>query len=254
MLRCLDKPYTSDVLDIHVIAINASPLERGHCIVMPSMNKFLPQILNDTGVRIATALMLLVEDEHFHILYNSLLGHASVNHLHLHTLFWPYHSDLINKYVELLSQCSAEVYIIRRPEWFIQTFVFQLPSPDGLEKFILNISKSVDFLISQNVAHNLFMARAPPLKLSSNEQTNNANEQPLFVTAYLFPRRSRTGVKPQSGFNPASVELAGLITSSTWRFFESVTERSALRIFDDEAILSDGLFDTLCEGLASFLE
>lgn len=59
--------------------------------------KFFLQVLNLSSVRIAVDLMLLIEDETFHVLFNSLLGQASVNHLHLHILFWPYESDLINR-------------------------------------------------------------------------------------------------------------------------------------------------------------
>ena len=76
-------------------------------------------------MRIATDLMLLIEDENFHMVYNSLLGHASVNHLHLHALFWPYESDLVCRSFEWLSK-TAEVYVIRRPEWFIQAIAFQV--------------------------------------------------------------------------------------------------------------------------------
>lgn len=96
-MRCLDQPYSEDLLDNHIMAINASPLERGHVLLVPALNKCLPQVLNDMAVRIATDLMLLIEDENFHILFNSLLGQASVNQLHLHGVFWPYDSDLINR-------------------------------------------------------------------------------------------------------------------------------------------------------------
>lgn len=44
LLRCLDKPYTEDVLDTHVLCVNASPLERGHSLVVPSVGKCLPQV------------------------------------------------------------------------------------------------------------------------------------------------------------------------------------------------------------------
>ena len=64
---------------------------------MPSLDRCLPQVLNPLAIRIATDLMLLNEDENFHILFNSLLGQASVNHLHLHGIYWPYDSDLINR-------------------------------------------------------------------------------------------------------------------------------------------------------------
>lgn len=43
-LRCVDRPYTNDKLDIHSIAVNASPIEKGHCLILPAVNKCLPQV------------------------------------------------------------------------------------------------------------------------------------------------------------------------------------------------------------------
>ncbi|KAK6027504.1 hypothetical protein OSTOST_06464 [Ostertagia ostertagi] len=45
-LRCEDRPITSDPLDRHVIAVNASPLERDHSLIIPSINKCLPQVID----------------------------------------------------------------------------------------------------------------------------------------------------------------------------------------------------------------
>lgn len=55
------------------------------------------QILTPTAIRLATDIMLMVDEEDFHVLFNSLLGQASVNHQHMHCLYWPYESDLINR-------------------------------------------------------------------------------------------------------------------------------------------------------------
>ena len=97
-MRCIDKPYSEDVPDSnHIIAINDRPLERGHTLIIPSLDKCHPQVLSALAIRIATDLMLLMEDENFHVLFNSLLGQASVNHLHMHGILWPYDSDLINR-------------------------------------------------------------------------------------------------------------------------------------------------------------
>jgi hypothetical protein len=43
-LKCDDKPLSDDPLDRHVLAVNASPLERGHSLVVPCINKCLPQV------------------------------------------------------------------------------------------------------------------------------------------------------------------------------------------------------------------
>ncbi|KJH53610.1 hypothetical protein DICVIV_00038 [Dictyocaulus viviparus] len=114
-LRCKDHPITQDALDRHVIAVNASPLERDHSLIIPSMNKCLPQILTPTAIRIATDVMLLTTDHSVNVLFNSLLGHASVNHLHLHFLRWPYESDLVNRVSDdhfLMTVYYSEFYLL----------------------------------------------------------------------------------------------------------------------------------------------
>jgi len=218
-------------------------------------------------VRIATDLMLLVEDEDFHVLFNSLLGMASVNHLHLHTLFWPYESDLINRRVEPLNsnnsdgtvplitsgtrKTTSSVYVIRRPEWFIPLLVFQLHTPAEFDSFVSNVAHCAEYLTDENQSHNLFMTRAPRLKVVGE---GGGGEDGLYVTAYLIPRQNQTGAKPATNFNPASMELAGLLTAYSYQFFTSVTEQSALRIIDEDAVLPDELFDSLVDGLTDRLE
>lgn len=246
-LRCKDRPYNDDPLDRHLVAVNNSPLERGHSLVIPSINHCMPQILTESAVRIATDLMLLVEDESFHILFNSLLGQASVNHLHLHALFWPYDPDLINRKCEKVSDF---IYVIRRPNWFIHAVVFQLCSPDRFDTFVSDIYKCVDFLSNREVAHNVFFARAQPLRTTGDFWSEDkAKVLPQYVTAYIIPRLSVSGAKPAANFNPASLELSGLLTAYTYRFFETVTEEVALRIFDEEATLPDSQFNQICTEL-----
>uniref|UniRef100_A0A0M3IM34 GDP-D-glucose phosphorylase 1 n=1 Tax=Ascaris lumbricoides TaxID=6252 RepID=A0A0M3IM34_ASCLU len=243
------------------------------------------------AVRIATDIMLLIDDESFHILFNSLLGQASVNHLHLHALFWPYDSDLINRKCE---HVIDDMYVIRRPNWFISAIIFQLTSHNHFDKFMRNIWKCAEYLSSKEVAHNIFFSRAQPLRttgeawsedrkqeniwkcaeyLSSKEVAHNIffsraqplrttgeawsedrkQELPLLVTAYIFPRVSIKGAKPALNFNPAAIELAGCLPAYTYRFFDTITEEVALRIIDEEATLPDSLFNQLCTDLEDVL-
>ena len=78
-----------------LLAINASPLSAGHALLVPSMDKCLPQVLTAETVRMAMELLLLVADKRALIIYNSLLAHASVNHLHCQILFWPNPSGIM---------------------------------------------------------------------------------------------------------------------------------------------------------------
>ncbi|VDN23673.1 unnamed protein product [Gongylonema pulchrum] len=132
-LRRKDGFPSSDPLDRHVVAINAAPLERGHSLLLPSINRCSPQVLSEVAVRLATDVMLLTNNESFHVLFNSLLGQASINHLHLHMLTWPYDSDLINRKCEHLYD---NIYVMKRPVWYAHALVSQLPSPDHYETFV----------------------------------------------------------------------------------------------------------------------
>uniref|UniRef100_A0A914C8J3 GDP-D-glucose phosphorylase 1 n=1 Tax=Acrobeloides nanus TaxID=290746 RepID=A0A914C8J3_9BILA len=248
-LKCNDIPYTDDPVDTHIIAINASPLEKDHILIIPSISRCLPQVLTDVTTRIATDLMLLVEDEKFHILFNSLLGYASVNHLHLHGVFWPYDSDLINRKFQRLWE---EVYFIRRPNWFIDILAFQLKHQHDFEGFIRNFTNCVNFLNALNMAHNIFFTRAPPI-CSDNNVLNEENI-PLIVTAYLIPRKSVAGAKPPLNFNPAALELVGCLTSSTFHFFDTITEHNAVRIVEEDSVLEEKFVDKLLKEIESRLK
>ncbi|PAV63359.1 hypothetical protein WR25_24553 [Diploscapter pachys] len=245
-LKCEDNPITTDPLDRHLIAVNASPLERDHCLIIPAVNKCHPQVLNPVAIRLAVDIMLLVTDSDFHILFNSLLGQASVNHLHLHALYWPYDSDLINRCFEHLADVP-DVYVIQPPMWLTSAFAFQLTKMEDYEKFKSNIFKCVNFLTDQNQAHNLFFTRAQPIRTDGPDRVEDRRRQlPLYVTCYVFPRQNIVGAKPPSNFNPAANELAGCLTSYTYRFFESAAEQAVVRIIEEEALLPTNVFQNLC--------
>ncbi|KAL3986422.1 hypothetical protein ACH3XW_42690 [Acanthocheilonema viteae] len=250
-LQRKDHLLNTDPLDYHAVAINAAPLARGHSLLLPYMNRCAPQILSEVAVRLATDTMLLTRDNSFHVLFNSLLALASINHLHLHLLTWPYDSDLINRRCEHLFD---NIYIVKRPIWFTYAIVFQLTAPEQYEKFVISIARCVDYLSTHEVAHNIFFSRAQPLRTSGAIQSEDkTNVLPQLVTAYIFPRVAVVGVKPAKSFSPASLELSGCLTAYTYQFFETVTEEGALRIIDEEATLPDSRFNQICSELIQVL-
>ncbi|VDK75579.1 unnamed protein product [Litomosoides sigmodontis] len=246
-----DHLRSNDPLDYHVVAVNSAPLTRGHSLLLPHMNRCIPQVLSEVAVRLATDTMLLASDSSFHVLFNSLLAFASINHLHLHLLTWPYDSDLTNRRCEHLFD---NIYIVKRPIWFACAIVFQLTVPEEYEKFVMSIARCVDYLSTHEIAHNIFFSRAQPLRTSGAIQSEDkTNVLPKLVTAYIFPRIAVVGAKPAKSFSPASLELSGCLTAYTYQFFEKVTEEGALRIIDEEATLPDSRFSQICSELIQVL-
>ena len=113
------------------------------------------------------------------------------------------------------------VYVIRRPEWFIPLLVFQLHTPAEFDSFVSNVTHCAEYLTDENQSHNLFTARAPRLKMVEGGVVGGGDEAEdgLYVTAYLIPRQNQTGAKPATNFNPASMELAGLLTAYSEQIF-----------------------------------
>uniref|UniRef100_A0AC35TQW7 GDP-D-glucose phosphorylase 1 n=1 Tax=Rhabditophanes sp. KR3021 TaxID=114890 RepID=A0AC35TQW7_9BILA len=247
MLRCTDRIDEDYSIEQNIIAVNASPLERGHSLVIPSSNKCLPQLITPQAIRMGTEVMLMMRDRNMHILFNSLLGQASVNHLHMHLMKWPYESDLIYR---RFTKIAKDLYLATTPSWFIQVFAIQLKGYQHLDPFLGTINRLVGVLIEKKVAHNFFFTRAPPIRTEGEERVEvRVEDVASLVTLYVFPRKSVTGAKPPTNFNPAALELAGCMTAYTYRFFEAADEVGVIRIVKDEAVLEDQHFESLKESV-----
>ncbi|CAI4222888.1 unnamed protein product [Auanema sp. JU1783] len=251
-LKSTDTPNEEDCSTEHIVAVNASPLERDHSLIVPSVNKCYPQVLTPTAIQLGVDVMLMVDDIDFNILFNSVLGQASVNHLHLHCLYWPYKSDLIYRKFSKLG--NSEVYVIEPPKWLCQAFAFQLKSKDDYQQFNKNLTCCTKLLSDAGQAHNIFMTRAPTIRTDGPDWEKDAGDsQPSFVTAYVFPRKNMIGAKPPTNFNPAANELAGCLTSYTKEFYETANEAMCVSIIREEATLSEQVFRELSQSLQNHL-
>lgn len=79
--------------------------------------------------------------------------------------------------------------------------------------YFRNISRTIDFLINRNIAHNVFFTRARPIRTEGNLRDEDTRGKPSLVTVYIFPRQCHTGAKPMKNFNPAALELSGCLTA-----------------------------------------
>jgi len=71
----------------HPVLINVSPLAEGHVVLVPDSLKLLPQVLTAGAVRLLVRFAAQGVRRDWRVLFNSLGGWASVNHLHIHGLF-----------------------------------------------------------------------------------------------------------------------------------------------------------------------
>eukprot|EP00301_Raphidiophrys_heterophryoidea_P006419 c1258_g1_i1.p1 GENE.c1258_g1_i1~~c1258_g1_i1.p1 ORF type:complete len:405 (+),score=96.37 c1258_g1_i1:35-1216(+) len=71
----------------HAVLVNVSPVLFGHMLLVPHIDKCLPQVLTKEGVWLMCAFLRSAVRSDFRVLFNSLGAWATVNHLHLHGLY-----------------------------------------------------------------------------------------------------------------------------------------------------------------------
>ena len=77
------------------VIINSAPLEFGHILLLPEVEEQHRQSLTLHALRSSLHLLRLSGSSKFKLMFNSLQGGASVNHLHIHGMYSRYsrHSD-----------------------------------------------------------------------------------------------------------------------------------------------------------------
>lgn len=211
--------------DQHLIIINASPLEYGHSLIVPSVNACLPQVLTEESILLALEISLLSNHRGFHVGFNSLCAQASVNHLHFHTWYSEYSSYL--ETAEVIPICEDLFEVIDYPT---TAFVFELAPESNLFSLTKKIHLASSYLIKNEVAHNLHImrgARCQPIR-PMNGYTNHDDEYSV-LRVFLWPRNSVPGTKDLSSYESekrpiALYELAGSLAIETRPTYETFTE------------------------------
>ncbi|KAM6937845.1 GDP-D-glucose phosphorylase 1 [Xenentodon cancila] len=228
-----------------VVLINVSPLEFGHCLFVPDPSRCFPQILTRSAVQVGIESVLLSSDPGFRVGFNSLGAFASVNHLHLHG----YYLDRELKIESMPVKTLIPEKGFYRVQDFPGGFLFYTESED-VAKVAKAICHVTDFLVKDNIAHNLFMTRGcPPC---SCLQSKNDNSLRNGVRIAIWPRTSCFGAKEESAFNVALCELAGHLPFKNKKDYECTTERDVTDIVQ-KYLLPDDAFHRLEEQLTNHL-
>ncbi|KAJ1180072.1 hypothetical protein NDU88_005296 [Pleurodeles waltl] len=200
--------------------INVSPLEFGHVLFIPEPTLCLPQILTADLIQFGIESIFLSANPCFRVGFNSLGGFASVNHLHLHGFYLNYKLFIETACTEAL--CPGKSFHALS-DFPAPGFLFYTDGKD-LQELAHNIHKVTNYLVAQNIAHNLFLTRGSepghPVYPVSEGGTR----------IIIWPRKSGFGAKEETAFNVALCELAGHLPIKNQEDFNNITEASAVTI------------------------
>uniref|UniRef100_A0A8C5RPQ8 GDP-D-glucose phosphorylase 1 n=1 Tax=Laticauda laticaudata TaxID=8630 RepID=A0A8C5RPQ8_LATLA len=202
-----------------LVAINVSPLERGHVLLVPEPALALPQVLTAEALLAGLEAVLLSAHPGFRLGFNSLGAFASVNHLHLHAFYLDWELWVESAPGEPLLP-EAGLYLLREAP--APAFLFYCDDGAQVEPLAHRIGRVTGHLTQREIAHNLFATRgaAPEGPLGSRARPG--------IRVLLWARKACFGAKQESAFNVAVCELAGHLPTKTVQEYEGLSEASAL--------------------------
>ncbi|NXP72557.1 GDPP1 phosphorylase, partial [Ramphastos sulfuratus] len=214
-----DRGYPGEPVPL-LVAINASPLERGHVLLLPDPSRGLPQALTAPVLLGGLEAALLSAHPGFRLGFNGLGGCASVNHLHLHGLY-------VSRPLPV-EAAPAQTLCPRHRLWLLlrgvpaPAFLFYAACPADLEAVARDVCRAAERIIDTGLAYNVFITRGEP-----PEGAGAGAGRGLRVL--LWARRPSFGSKASEDFNVALCELAGHLPLPVAPLYRDITEQEALR-------------------------
>ncbi|KAH8850055.1 GDP-L-galactose phosphorylase 2 [Schistosoma japonicum] len=184
------------------ILINVSPFSYFHSLLVPEVKMCYNQFLRKDSFYSAIKCFLLSSNRYLCMGFNSLLAHASVNHLHFH--FWqsPEYLRAMSIDIKLKYENSFYYELIDHP---VDNFVLELTNLTELDQFVNRLWMVISSCQDLQIAHNVFAGRSK----SSG-----------YVRVVIWPRCSVYEVKnlftadSEAGYYVAVAELAGMVVAS----------------------------------------
>jgi len=190
----LSSESTSRRLTSDLVVINSAPLEFGHILLIPEIENQQRQSLTLEALYSALNLLRLSGSSNFKLMFNSLQGGASVNHLHIHGMYSKYekHSDNLSR-KRLHENCSKNIFITTDSvnQGYVITNLTE--DEDTCNSKLEDIHRIVKFFEKKQIAYNMTMFY---------------NSESLEPEAVIWPRKSLVELN-SNPFEIAVSEISG---------------------------------------------
>ncbi|CDW54002.1 hypothetical protein TTRE_0000227101 [Trichuris trichiura] len=210
---------------------------RGHKpLLVPYMDKRLPQMLTVEGLITAVKTLLLSNCRQLALGFNSPLAMCEVNHLHFELLYCPYSSKLGDQPAEKIAD---GLYVLK--EWLLPAVAVQMTA-QHLNQFIRQCLLVSNHFVETNQPFNMILGRSSLLK-----PDGETADKSLLVTSYFFPRQAVSPILPKTSLCP-SARLNDQEESDIF-FLRVSAEPAIVRIFSEKAALKSYEFDKIVDEL-----
>ncbi|KAJ0751348.1 putative GDP-L-galactose/GDP-D-glucose: hexose 1-phosphate guanylyltransferase [Helianthus annuus] len=205
-----------------VVAINVSPIEYGHVLLIPRILECLPQRIDHESLLLALYMASEAGNPYFRLGYNSLGAFATINHLHFQAYYLAVPFPIEKAPTRKITDFSGGVVISEILKYPVRGLVFE--GGYSLEDLSNAVSDSCICLQDNNIPYNV---------LISDSGTR----------VFLLPQ-ALGEVSPElldTQVNPAVWEISGHMVLKRKQDYEGASEDNAWRLLA-EVSLSEARF------------
>ncbi|KAL2495883.1 GDP-L-galactose phosphorylase 1 [Forsythia ovata] len=216
-----------------VVAINVSPIEYGHILLIPRILGCLPQRIDRDSFLLALYMAAEAGNPYFRLGYNSLGAFATINHLHFQAYYLAVPFPIERAPTRKITTTSGGVKICDILNYPVRGLVFEGGNP--LEELSNVVSDSCICLQDNNIPYNVLIADSG---------------RRIFLFPQCYAEKQALGEVSSelldTQVNPAVWEISGHMVLKRKEDYEEASEENAWRLLA-EVSLSEERFHEVKE-------
>ncbi|KAL9427774.1 hypothetical protein AB3S75_029872 [Citrus x aurantiifolia] len=210
-----------------VVAINVSPIEYGHVLLIPRVLDCLPQRIDHESFLLALYVAKEAADPFFRLGYNSLGAFATINHLHFQAYYlplpFPVEKAPTSRIVTVKGHQDTEVIISQLLNYPVRGLVFEVGK--SLRDLSDAVASSCICLQKNNIPFNVLISDCG---------------RRIILFPQCYAEKLALGEVSQelldTQVNPAAWEISGHIVLKRRKDFEEASEEYAWRVLSEVSL------------------
>ncbi|KAG7953872.1 hypothetical protein I3843_12G131300 [Carya illinoinensis] len=212
-----------------VVAINVSPIEYGHVLLIPRVLECLPQRIDRDSFCLALYMAVEAGNPYFRLGYNSLGAFATINHLHFQAYYLAVPFPIEKAPTKKIATLDGGVMISKLLNYPVRGLVFE--GGNTVEELSNTISDACICLQDNNIPYNVLIADCG---------------RRIFLFPQCYAEKQALGeVNAElldTQVNPAVWEISGHMVLKRKKDYEEASEENAWRLLA-EVSLSEARFE-----------
>ncbi|KAF2285718.1 hypothetical protein GH714_007369 [Hevea brasiliensis] len=212
-----------------VVAINVSPIEYGHVLLIPRILECLPQRIDRESFLLALYMAIEAGNPWFRLGYNSLGAFATINHLHFQAYYLAVQFPIEKAPTKKITTLDSGVKIYELVNYPVRGLLFE--GGNTVQDLSNTVSDACISLQDNNIPYNVLISDCG---------------KRIFLLPQCYAEKQALGeVSPElldTQVNPAVWEISGHMVLKRKKDYEEASEENAWRLLA-EVSLSEARFE-----------